>query len=332
MAQTTGLGVKRFFTKPKTKAYDSVKWVKSDSIINNPMTNVPVFEQKGVEFHYQPASNLPTAVHADDKRLRQVLLNLLSNAVKFTDFGTVTFRVEVVDAIDAIEGGNGNSLTTRRVRFQIKDTGIGIAPEKLGNIFLPFEQAGKRDRNSEGTGLGLAISQQIIQKMGSNIQVESRLGQGSTFWFEIDLLPASNWTTQNAIANRKVIGYQGERCKILVIDDGSTDKTTEVLAPVMDQIRYIKTPNGGVSAARNHGIRESEGEWIAFLESDDTWEFSKLARQWATLSKTNSKACFCASVDEQGEALDDLQAMDAMRPVSWVRAFQAWQHASTICS
>jgi signal transduction histidine kinase/DNA-binding NarL/FixJ family response regulator len=172
--------------------------------------------QKGVELHYQPAANLPIAVHADDKRLRQVLLNLLSNAVKFTDFGTVTFRVEPADEL---ESGEDHSQTMRRIRFKIKDTGIGIAPEKLGNIFLPFEQAGKRDRNSEGTGLGLAISQQIIQQMGSEIQVESGLGQGSIFWFEVDLLPASEWTVQNAASSRNAIGYQGERRKILVIDD-----------------------------------------------------------------------------------------------------------------
>ncbi|GAX40170.1 multi-sensor hybrid histidine kinase [Tolypothrix sp. NIES-4075] len=169
-------------------------------------------EQKGVEFHYQPAANLPTAVYADDKRLRQVLLNLLSNAVKFTDFGTVTFRVERV-------GETPEPGAAQRIRFQIKDTGIGIVSEKLGNIFLPFEQAGKRDRNSEGTGLGLAISQQIIEKMGSTIQVDSILGQGSIFSFEVDLLPASDWTVGQAIANQKAIGYQGDRRKILVVDD-----------------------------------------------------------------------------------------------------------------
>jgi signal transduction histidine kinase len=139
-------------------------------------------EQKGVEFRYQPGANLPTAVHSDDKRLRQVLLNLLSNAIKFTDFGTVTFRVEPVD-------GPTPSDHTCRIRFQVKDTGIGIAPDKLATIFLPFEQAGKRDRNTEGTGLGLAISQQIVEKMGSTIQAESVLGQGSCFSAEFILPP-----------------------------------------------------------------------------------------------------------------------------------------------
>lgn len=169
-------------------------------------------EQKGVTFRYQPGANLPTAVHADDKRLRQVLLNLLSNAAKFTDFGTVTFRVELSETPALSE-------QAQRLRFHVSDTGIGIPAEKLATIFLPFEQAGKRDRNSEGTGLGLAISQQIIEKMGSTIQVESHLGKGSEFWFDLDLAIASDWLHQAEISQQKVIGYQGDRRKILVIDD-----------------------------------------------------------------------------------------------------------------
>jgi signal transduction histidine kinase/CheY-like chemotaxis protein len=197
-------------------------------------------EQKSVEFHYQPAANLPVAVYADDKRLRQVLLNLLSNAVKFTDFGTVTFRVERVAETpepDAVQ----------RIRFQIKDTGIGIVPEKLGNIFLPFEQAGNRDRNSEGTGLGLAISQQIIEKMGSTIQVESVFGQGSIFSFELDLIPASDWIVGQAIANQKVVGYEGDRRKILMIDDREENRLVVVnmLEPLGFQVAEADNGQAG---------------------------------------------------------------------------------------
>ncbi|HLO51709.1 MAG TPA: ATP-binding protein [Kamptonema sp.] len=170
-------------------------------------------EQKGITFRYHPAANLPTAVYADDKRLRQVLLNLLSNAIKFTDFGTVSFTVEIVDDGETIDP------SSPRIRFQVKDTGIGIPPEKLQAIFLPFEQAGKRDRNSEGTGLGLAISQQIVLMMDGSIEVNSILGKGSTFWFELNIPIANDWLTQSISANQQVIGYQGERRKILVIDD-----------------------------------------------------------------------------------------------------------------
>ncbi|MBW4442703.1 MAG: PAS domain S-box protein [Plectolyngbya sp. WJT66-NPBG17] len=201
-------------------------------------------EQKGVEFHYQPGARLPTAARADDKRLRQVLLNLLSNAVKFTDFGTVTFRVELVDPLT-------ESHSSYRVRFQVKDTGIGIPAEKLATIFRPFEQAGKRDRNSEGTGLGLAISQQIVQMMGSTIQVNSTLGKGSTFWFELDLPAATDWLSQTATADQKVIGYQGKRRKILVIDDRLENRAVlmEMLAPLGFQVAEADDGQTGLDTA-----------------------------------------------------------------------------------
>ncbi|MDY7013520.1 MAG: PAS domain-containing protein, partial [Cyanobacteriota bacterium] len=204
-------------------------------------------EQKGIAFHYQPADNLPTATYADDKRLRQVLLNLLSNAVKFTDFGSVTFSVEVVRHFSSVLDSTSNKkpktknqkrtlddqeqmtndqlpitnyqLPITRIRFQVEDTGIGIPPEKLQTIFLPFEQAGKRDRNSEGTGLGLAISQQIVQMMGSTIKVSSTPGQGSIFRFEVDLPAAADWLSQTTTAQQKIVGYQGKRYTILVVDD-----------------------------------------------------------------------------------------------------------------
>ncbi|MEG3848598.1 ATP-binding protein [Microcoleus sp. herbarium19] len=201
-------------------------------------------EQKGVDFRYQPASNLPVAVHADDKRLRQVLLNLLSNAIKFTDVGSVSFRVESA-------GKSSEFGAAQRIRFKIKDTGIGIVSEKLSTIFLPFEQAGKGDRNSEGTGLGLAIGQQIILKMGSEIQVESVLGEGSTFWFEVDLLLALDWMREDAIADRKIIGYQGKRLKILVIDDRTENRLViiNMLEPLGFQVTEAENGQAGLDVA-----------------------------------------------------------------------------------
>ncbi|MCU0540733.1 MAG: ATP-binding protein [Oscillatoriaceae cyanobacterium Prado104] len=202
-------------------------------------------EQKGIAFHYQCAANLPIAVYADDKRLRQVLLNLLSNAAKFTDFGSVTFTVEVV------EHGEEENTSSARLRFQVRDTGIGIPADKLATIFLPFEQAGKRDRNSEGTGLGLAISQQIVQQMGSSIQVCSTPGKGSSFWFEVQLPLALNWTLGQAIAHRKAIGYQGERRKILTIDDRAENRAVLVgmLAPLGFKLAEAENGESGLEKA-----------------------------------------------------------------------------------
>jgi PAS domain S-box-containing protein len=199
-------------------------------------------EQKGIAFNYHTV-NLPTAVHADDKRLRQVLLNLLGNAVKFTDFGGVTFTVEALS-------NEQTHTALNRIRFQVEDTGIGIPKEKWQSIFLPFEQAGKRDRNIEGTGLGLAISQQIVQLMGNSIQVHSTPGKGSCFWFEVDL-PTADWLSQPASSNQKVIGYLGERRKILVIDDRPENRAVVMgmLAPLGFKMSQADDGQAGLDLA-----------------------------------------------------------------------------------
>ena len=124
------------------------------------------------------------------------------------------------------------------------------------------------------------------------------------------IIPTYNRESQILGAVSSVIAQTLGPFEIIVVDDGSTDQTAEVLAPVMDRIRYIKTVNGGVSAARNRGILEARGEWIAFLDSDDTWEPTKLEHQWAAVSMAGSEVCFCVSTDEQGEPLDDLHLMD----------------------
>ncbi|HEY9827188.1 MAG TPA: ATP-binding protein [Stenomitos sp.] len=173
-------------------------------------------EQKGVDFIYQPDGLLPHGVKADEKRLRQVLMNLLSNAIKFTDKGSVTFLVKRQNA-DAIPEENGLSY---RICFQIEDTGVGISPENIEKIFLPFEQVGNVHKQSEGTGLGLAISQKITGMMGGTLNVKSAEGQGSIFWFEVDLLEAAEWSANARKSDRgSIVEAKGEKRKILVVDD-----------------------------------------------------------------------------------------------------------------
>jgi anti-sigma regulatory factor (Ser/Thr protein kinase) len=130
-------------------------------------------QQKGLEFVCRADPELPHCVRADETRLRQVLLNLLSNAVQFTDRGEV--RLEVRRA-----GPN-------RLRFSVSDTGIGIPRDQLDRLFQPFEQISTLDRGAHGTGLGLAICSSFVRLMGSEIHVESEVGRGSTFWFELEL-------------------------------------------------------------------------------------------------------------------------------------------------
>ena len=181
-------------------------------------------EQKGLAFIYETLSPLPDVVQGDERRLRQVLLNLLGNAVKFTEKGGVTFKVGYHEA----------SPGRTRLRFQVEDTGMGIAPEKLDEIFQPFQQIRSDDGPVEGTGMGLAISRRLVELMGGALHVKSTLGQGSVFWLELDL-PALEITLAPSPEEKKSItGFAGRARKILVVDDKQENRSvlTGLLAPL----------------------------------------------------------------------------------------------------
>src|SRR4028119_847818 len=178
-------------------------------------------EIKGIHFHFPSSPELPIGIHADEKRLRQVLINLLSNAIKFTDRGSVTFIVSF-----ATEG---------KLRFEIRDTGSGIAQEQLQAIFQPFEQVGDRRRHTEGTGLGLAISQRIVELMGSTIQVQSEMNVGSIFWFDVNISQADEWVKTSQIDDRgQIIGIKDRQPKIVVVDDKWANRSvlSNLLSPI----------------------------------------------------------------------------------------------------
>jgi len=135
--------------------------------------------------------SLPRQVQGDRQRIRQCLINLVSNAIKFTHTGTVTLRVLPVSS------ENGVALT----RFEVRDTGIGIAPETLATLFQPFTQAdSSTTRHFGGTGLGLSIVRRLVELMGGDVGVESELGRGSTFWFVLPLPIAEREIAGDALA------------------------------------------------------------------------------------------------------------------------------------
>lgn len=134
----------------------------------------PRAQAKGLEIGADVHDEIPEQVVGDATRLRQVLLNLAGNAIKFTETGGVSVAVE--------PGADG------RIVFEVRDTGIGIAPEEQARIFLEFEQAeGGLNRKFGGTGLGLAISKRIVERMGGSIAIESTPGAGSTFRISVML-------------------------------------------------------------------------------------------------------------------------------------------------
>jgi two-component system sensor histidine kinase/response regulator len=138
-------------------------------------------QAKGIELVASVDPSVPPLIRGDSGRLRQVLMNLVGNAIKFTQSGNVTVRASV----DGSVKGDGF------LRFAVTDTGVGIAPDKIGAIFQPFVQADtSTSRRFGGTGLGLAISGQLITLMGGDFGVSSKPSEGSAFWFTIRIRPA----------------------------------------------------------------------------------------------------------------------------------------------
>ncbi|MEE9423418.1 MAG: ATP-binding protein [Methylococcales bacterium] len=149
---------------------------------------------------------------ADETRLRQILINLLDNAIKYTESGNVLFKVEMIAG---------------QYRFSVEDTGIGIAQEHLDDIFTSFHQLHMTTQSYiEGTGLGLAISEQLVRLMGGQLQVTSQLGEGSRFWFDLDL-PVADQAGQietSSTDNRIITAMKGNKRKILITDDEADNR------------------------------------------------------------------------------------------------------------
>jgi two-component system sensor histidine kinase/response regulator len=165
--------------------------------------------QKGIELLCDVAPGAALQVLGDPTRLRQVLLNLVGNAVKFTQNGEVGVRVR------RLNSGSGRAA----LRFEVFDTGVGIGPDHLELIFDSFSQAdGAITRRFGGTGLGLTISRKLIELMGGRLSVESELGVGSVFSFELLMEHCS----PDAPAPSHSAELQGKRC--LLVDDNSTNR------------------------------------------------------------------------------------------------------------
>ncbi len=174
--------------------------------------------QKGLELSCAVGSNVPETVVGDRHRLRQILQKLLSNAIKFTEKGEVVIRFEADVTADQ----------TVELHFQVKDTGIGIAKDKLKVIFEAFSQAdGSWTRKYGGTGLGLTISSRLVDMMGGRMWVESESGRGSTFHF-MGLFGHAGLTSPAARQHPDLRGL-----RVLVIDDNRTNR--DILAELLTE-------------------------------------------------------------------------------------------------
>ncbi|HEW97684.1 MAG TPA: response regulator [Beggiatoa sp.] len=183
---------------------------------------------KDIHFSYETLSALPKGILVDETRLRQILINLLSNAIKFTQQGKVSFKI----------GYHHDKL-----RFQVEDSGIGLKPEELSKIFLPFQQVGDPRSWAQGTGLGLSITKKRVEMMGGELQVESTFGLGSLFWFELKLPEVASSVIAKPEKMPNIIGYQapfeGKNYQVLVVDDQWENRflLVSILTPLGFDIR-----------------------------------------------------------------------------------------------
>ncbi|MCB9916652.1 MAG: response regulator [Planctomycetes bacterium] len=199
--------------------------------------------EKDLNFNCTVDATLPSHLAGDAHRLRQVLLNLAGNAIKFTAKGDVSIRVTVVEQTE-------NDL---RLLFEVRDTGVGIPPEKQASVFEAFTQAdASTAREFGGTGLGLAISAQLVELMGGEIGVESEPGAGATFWFT---LPFEKRHVRRRLPPE--LRANGEP-RFLVVD--ANDQARESVASVLESWRFEhelevdrETARARVVAAREAG-------------------------------------------------------------------------------
>jgi signal transduction histidine kinase/DNA-binding response OmpR family regulator len=200
-------------------------------------------DQKDLVFRCETAADLPARAQFDEKRLRQVLLNLLGNAIKFTDTGMVSLVARCTRRHDG----------SASIRFEVRDTGIGMDAAQLERIFDPFEQVGHPQRKFGGTGLGLSISRQLVRAMGGDITVSSEPGRGSVFAFEIDV-PLSEERIEATLPERGVVGYRGPRKRVLVVDDVEANRAMlrDLLQPLGFEVCMAANGFDGIEQAIAH--------------------------------------------------------------------------------
>ena len=247
---------------------------------------------KGLELASLVEQGVPTALRGDAGRIRQVLVNLLGNAAKFTEEGEVVLRV-------SLDKEKGDATV---VRFEVKDTGIGLTQEQRSRLFESFTQADTTTtRHYGGTGLGLAISKQLVEMMGGEIGVESQPGKGSTFWFTLRLQKQPERGPQAAPPSRASL----RDLRVLVVDDNDTNRKIVHEQVLSWGMRNGMAQNGPKALEMLKGAAErGESYDLAIVDLDmpgmDGMELASRIKTDLTIAST--KIILLTSMGLRGEA------------------------------
>ena len=296
-------------------------------------------QHKEVEVLFQLDPAVPRVLHGDGLRLQQVLLNLAGNAIKFTERG------EVVVALQLLQAGPERV----RVEFAVRDTGIGIAADRLEAIFEGFTQAeASTTRRFGGTGLGLAISRRLVHLMGGELTVTSTPGQGSRFAFTLELGCDAHTRVQEG-ASLAPPGPRPQGLRVLIADDNATAR--QVLSAMVESFGWqVQTASNGAQALELLATATEQGtpfdilcvDWV--MPGMDGWETIKQlrARQGATtlpvilMITAHGRAMALQHLDEQESGPQARPVLDGflVKPVTPSMLFdavaQATQGASVV--
>ncbi|MGO9274727.1 MAG: response regulator, partial [Terriglobia bacterium] len=234
---------------------------------------------------------VPDEVVADPSRLRQIILNLTGNAIKFTERGEVGIEVGVES-----QGPDRTEL-----HFQVRDTGIGVAPEKRTVIFTAFTQAdGSTARKYGGTGLGLTISSRLVEMMGGRLWLESELGKGSCFHFTIPVGVAATVAAPEPIEQSRLAGL-----RVLVVDDNPTNR--RLLGEMLERwgMKPVLAESGALALAALEQAKESAAPFALLLADVnmpqmDGFTLVERIRQHEDLRQTT--IMMLTSVGQRGDA------------------------------
>ncbi len=280
-------------------------------------------DEKDLPLLFETLTPLPRYVGGDERKLKQILLNLLSNSVKYSRRGKIILRVGY-----AQEGAGV-------LQCDVVDTGIGIPRDQLEGIFEPFSQLTTEGQHREGTGLGLTITKRLVDLLQGTLEVESEVGQGSTFRVSMHLPEVTMGHVLFEKIERAIVGYQGERQHILVVDDNVTNAAMLVwlLEPLGFAVVTAGTGEEALRRAQEHQpdlvlldlvMPGMDGlETVQMMRRHPELDQTRIIGLSATVTKSDSKAAFieaCNAFLEKPCNIDDLlDVLEKQLDLVWVR-------------